>query len=84
MATLWNYVKPGESVRIRLPYSEVCMHMQVAGKRMLATLLEGHNGRAVVQLYTETAEYHSAPILPGEAGFYQDERGWYHPHAERV
>jgi len=33
-----NRVFPGEIVKVKLPYSEVCMHMRVAGKVMWVQL----------------------------------------------
>ena len=63
--------------RVKLPYSEVCMHMRVAGKTMLVQDV-GHN---MAQLYEMTwvgadnnarpqrpGGKFSFPILHGEAG----------------
>jgi hypothetical protein len=50
---------------IRLPFSEVCAHMQVTGKVMGAEIVE--DGRAV-QLYDGNGNRFSAPITTGEAG----------------
>lgn len=47
-----------------MPYSEVCMHMRVAGKPML-TRPVGHN---MCQLYTPNGRIFSFPITMGEAG----------------
>ena len=54
-----------------LPYSEVCMHMKVAGTKMLGELVE--DGR-MVQLYNLSGEPFSMPITRGEAGWDQQER----------
>jgi hypothetical protein len=34
------YVAVGDVVRVRLPWSEVCMHMQVAGKPMWVAIVD--------------------------------------------
>lgn len=69
------FVKPGDMVEHELPFSEVCMYMGVAGKKMNCQLLL--NG--MVQLYTLSGDKFSFPITAGEAGFYNsnDEKGWY-------
>lgn len=57
-----------------LPYSEVCMHMRVAGTQMLGELVE--DGR-MVQLYKPDGEPFSFPITRGEAGWdHQERRVW--------
>lgn len=61
-------IRPGERIKVRLPWSEVCMHMRVAGKIMDAELVE--NGTAI-QLYDEEGDAFSFPITLGEAGFYR-------------
>jgi hypothetical protein len=55
---------PEGAMLVTLPYSEVCMHMQVAGKRMFVALTEGD----MAQLYTLEGEKFSFPITRGEAG----------------
>lgn len=64
------YVEVGERVIIECPYSEVCMHMRVAGRRMGAELQP--SGWSV-QLFTLDGQPYSAPITTGEAGFYHDQ-----------
>lgn len=73
-----RYVDPGETVSVELPYSEVCMHMRVAGKRMDVQFLSERNG---AQLLNANGSRFSFPILPGEAGFYRetDGRHYYYP-----
>ena len=68
----------GELYCALMPHSEVCMHMQVAGKFMYFRLL----GPRSVQLYepfgpNQDLRVFSAPILPGEAGLYTDNKGLY-------
>jgi hypothetical protein len=57
-----------------MPYSEVCMHMRVAGRRMWIAGADGplYGGIDIVarmiQLYDEHGRKFSAPITRGEAG----------------
>src|SRR5437764_280118 len=54
------------AVRLELPYSEVCMHMGVAGKEMWVRVCgESMN---MAQLYDDQGRKFSAPITVGEAG----------------
>lgn len=71
------YVQPGEHRYQVMPFSEVCMHMRVAGKRMNCEVRESS-----VQLLTEDDRNWSIPITLGEAGFYTDEGGIYVYEAE--
>jgi len=57
----------------RMPYSEVCMHMRIAGHCMGWKIV----GQNAVQLFDKLGNVWSAPITLGEAGFYQDSRGIY-------
>ncbi len=59
--------KVGDKVKITMPYSEVCVHLHVAGKIALCEILSRG-----VQLYKPDSEKFSFPILHDEAGFYQD------------
>lgn len=61
------YVKPGEIVRLELPFSEVCVHMRVAGTVMSVRFEESG-----AQLLREDGGEFSVPITTGEAGFYFD------------
>lgn len=70
------YLRPGDRVRLEMPFSEVCMHMRVAGTAMDVELLSGDRGNAgrpwfAVQLYRpgEPCPF-SLPITPGEAGIF--------------
>lgn len=69
------YLCPGERAHVELPYSEVCMHLGVAGRILPVELLE--NG--MVQLYDGDDRKISFPITRSEAGFHFGESvgGWY-------
>jgi len=77
----WDYssprtLRPGDRVRIELPYSEVCMHMRVAGRVMDVRMTDGRYPMA--QLLNHDGSEFSAPILTAEAGIFGDvERGFY-------
>jgi hypothetical protein len=72
------YVQPGDTVRVELPYSEVCMHMQVAGQARLVQVTDGRYPMA--QILNEDGRVFSFPVGLGEAGFYQDgERVYCYP-----
>ena len=62
------YISPGEMVLIRLPASEVCMHMRVTDAVMWVELLPGN----AAQLRTRDRFRFSFPILAAEAGLYYD------------
>lgn len=59
------YGIPADSQHIKLPYSEVCCHMGVAGKQMWVAPI----GARFAQLYTDDGDKFSFPITRGEAGF---------------
>lgn len=74
-----RYVDVGETVAVELPFSEVCMHMRVAGKVMdvrlqAARYMNGEPapGSPVAQILNANGGEFSFPILYGEAGFYAD------------
>lgn len=67
-------VDQGDIIRVTLPYSEVCMHMKVAGQSRLVELLSDN----AAQIYADDGvKTFSFPVLPGEAGLYRDDLGWY-------
>lgn len=68
-------IRPGWQVRLELPYSEVCMHMRVAGKVMNVQMTEGQYPMA--QVLKPSGFEFSAPILPCEAGIYGSIEGYY-------
>ena len=77
------HLQAGDVVRLRLPYSEVCMHMRVAGKPMnVQIVVEGTS--AVAQLLNDDGSRFSSPILLGEAGIYTDGAGKHYVPARRV
>jgi hypothetical protein len=68
------YLQAGDVVRVRLPWSEVCMHMRVAGKPMnVQIVVEGTY--PVGQLLNDDGTRFSSPILLGEAGVHTDGAG---------
>jgi hypothetical protein len=77
-----RYVDVGDVVAMEIPYSEVCMSMQVAGKYMLVRLQRPYEYVNAQLLYPDGREF-SAPITPGEAGFYF-ENGRYYCYAAEV
>jgi hypothetical protein len=68
------YVQVGDVVRVRLPYSEVCIHMRVAGKPMNVQVV-GDGDSAVAQLLNDDGSRFSFPVLLGEAGIHTDGTG---------
>jgi hypothetical protein len=75
-----RYVERGEELTLTLPWSEVNMHMRVAGKRMRARLVGALHG---VQLLSDDGGNFSIPITIGEAGLYRDDHGVYVNTAEQ-
>lgn len=81
-----TYVNVGDTVTVLLPYSEVCMHMRVAGRRMPVRLQAStyFNGEVVpgaapvAQILNASGTEYSFPVLYGEAGFYRDSDGRYY------
>ncbi len=69
-------VIPDQMVLLELPFSEVCMHMKVAGTKMYGIVLS-----RAVQLVGMDGRLFSAPILHGEAGIFTNPDGsmYYHP-----
>jgi hypothetical protein len=65
-------VTVGETVELLLPWSEVCMHMEVADQ--VRSVLVTDTG---AQLLNEDGTEGSFPITHGEAGLYRDAEGLY-------
>lgn len=62
----------GDEVRVRLPYSEVCMHMRLADQ-VRTVQVQAHGA----QILGEDGLPFSFPITHGEAGIYRDAEGLY-------
>jgi hypothetical protein len=63
---------PGESIAIELPYSEVCIHMRIAGQvHQVELFMEGPYPMARIEGYP--------PVLAAEAGILSDPQGHYVP-----
>lgn len=60
-------VRPGEAVRLEMPWSEVCMHLRVAGRETWVVLVEDGEF-AMAQLLNDNHTPCSFPITTGEAG----------------
>lgn len=65
------YLEVGDVVRLRLPHSEVCIHMRLAGEEMNVRLVQ-EGGQPMAQLLADDGSRWSFPILPGEAGIFSD------------
>jgi hypothetical protein len=65
-------IRPNQEITLQLPYSEVCMHLRVAGTRMRARLL----AKGMVQLLDAGGHQFSFPITAAEAGLRHDQDGW--------
>lgn len=65
-------VKSGDVVRLKLPWSEVCMHLRVADQERDVRVLD-----TGAQILNEDGTPFSFPITHGEAGIYTDPNGLY-------
>ncbi len=65
-------VKPGDVIRHRMPWSEVCMHLKVAEQVRSVRVLE-----TGAQILNEDGTRYSFAINHGEAGIYRDAQGLY-------
>ena len=65
-------IHPNQETILQLPYSEVCMHLRVAGTRMRARLQPA----GMVQLLDADGREFSFPITTAEAGLHHDHDGW--------
>ena len=65
-------IHPNQETILELPYSEVCMHLRVAGTRMRARLQPD----GMVQLLDPDGRDFSFPITAAEAGLHHDQDGW--------
>ncbi|HZF23999.1 MAG TPA: hypothetical protein VE030_11115 [Burkholderiales bacterium] len=71
-----RFVAPGDVVRLEIPSSEVCMSMHVAGEVMNVRFQSPHSYPNAQLLMDDGREF-SAPITPGEAGFYYEDGKYY-------
>lgn len=73
-------VQAGDQAVVELPFSEVCMHMRVAGQiRRIELVGTGPtvHYKVMVQVFDARDRLCGPPITPGEAGVYRDEQGFY-------
>ncbi|WP_157734534.1 MULTISPECIES: hypothetical protein [unclassified Frankia] len=70
-----SFVGPGEIRSVVLPWTEVCMHLGVAGRRMSCQVQTSPGRGAAVQLLDDDGRPFSFPITLGEAGFHTDADG---------
>lgn len=63
-------VKAGQAVKMRLPWSEVCIYIGVAEKVMPVELV-AEAGQVCAQIRQMDGRPYSAPVTIGEAGFWQ-------------
>ena len=61
----------GQSYALVLPYSEVAMHLRVAGYRRIVTVLP----HGAAQILNADLTKFSFPVTWGEAGIYRDAQG---------
>lgn len=66
----------GSQAVVELPFSEVCMHMRVAGHFHRIELVRERD-IAMVRIYDRRDCAVGAPVTTGEAGVYRDEQGFY-------
>ncbi|WP_411087844.1 hypothetical protein [Streptomyces sp. 061-3] len=70
-----TYAKPGDTVLMRIGYSEVAVHMRVADKLMPVRITESDYPMA--QILGDYENKFGGAITLGEAGFYTDSQGIY-------
>jgi hypothetical protein len=73
-------VNPGDRVPVRLPASEVMMHMRLAGRVMLVELTAGGGA----QVRNPDGSPVSFPVLPSEAGLFTRHDGTLYAYPEPV
>lgn len=72
-ATTKTRILPGETGTAEMPYSEVMMHMRIAGQVWRFRLLAS----GMVQVQHTDDRHFSFPVTAGEAGVYRDGDGTY-------
>lgn len=70
----------GSTVRLTVPFSEVAMHLKVAGRTMRVRLVDAN----AAQLLDDDGLPLSFPVLPSEAGIFRDADGCYAYDAQLV
>lgn len=65
-------IKTGDVVRLKMPWSEVCMHLKVAGQVRNVRVLD-----TGAQILNDDGTPYSFPVTHGEAGIYTDAQGLY-------
>jgi hypothetical protein len=63
-------VNPGDTIDIELPYSEVCMHLRVAGQARTVRVTE-----RAAEILDADGRPLTAPVLHAEAGIHRDDAG---------
>lgn len=68
----------GTRLRLELPATEVCMHMHIDGQVLPVELVGEQlpNGKTAYSAKIYLASGHTT-VLPGEAGIYTDDEGYY-------
>jgi hypothetical protein len=71
-------LRPGDRVMVRLPSSEVVMHLRLDGALMMVEL----TATGGAQIRKPDGSPVSFPVLPGEAGIYTCEDGTFYTYPE--
>lgn len=66
-------LKAGMIGRKEMPFSEVCMHLEVAGKTMFFQVTESGGGVQLLEEKDNKLQYFSFPISTTEAGVFKSE-----------
>ncbi|MEV8601105.1 hypothetical protein AB0465_14640 [Streptomyces griseoviridis] len=70
-----HYVKPGDTVVVKLGWSECMMSLGLAGKFMPVLILENDGFGQLLSV--DTGREYSIPNPLGWMSFYKDDEGWY-------
>ncbi len=62
-----RYMNIGDEAVVKIPHSEVCMHMGIAGQSLKTKLVSSRS----VQIYKNNQPF-SSPVLTGEAGYFHE------------
>jgi hypothetical protein len=82
MANIRTDLQLGDRWEATMPFSEVCMHMRVAGTKMICAFA-GNPDYPMVQLYKTDGIAFSSPVTTGEAGVYGDARCGFYTYGEK-